>query len=221
MFNDKIIAFQLLTRPDDERERKSVEMISRIADINGVTYNKIVNSPNTVLPPSDNCMYPERISMTGSTEDKGSKFTPGTYGCFTAHKNCISSINTNDDTLYIIFEADAKLEVSPNVFINIVNFTKPIMVNNDLHIFNFGKFGYHDGMKWFKRDVFIESDSMYGTHCYMLLKQGVLHLQKCFKEQPWGAYDIWLRERCNIKSGFYYKPVCNTYEGESLIDRNF
>jgi hypothetical protein len=221
MFNDKIIAYHLLTRPEDQRERNSIASVGRISDIPNVTYNKIINKPYTKRPPSNGCVYSERISMTGAPDNKGSKLTPGTYGCYMAHRDCILSITPHDDEIYLFFEADAKLLVFPNIFINVVHFSKSIMLENDLHIFSLGKFGYHADMKWSKKTTHIESDSMYGTHCYMLLKEGVEHLQNAFKTKGWQAYDFWLREQCGVKTGFFYDAVCNTFEGESLISRQF
>ena len=115
-----IWAIHLLTDIDSYRERMSIGDIGRISNIDGVKYGQIINEPYIDYPPVDSCLYPGRVGMVGDPSHPGLVFTPGTYGCFMAHKNYIMGIdNPKDDIIYLIFESDAKLNVKPNKFINL------------------------------------------------------------------------------------------------------
>jgi hypothetical protein len=221
MFGSKIIAVHLLTDITSDREKKSINSISCISSIDNVEYNQIINKPYIDYPPTENCTYPDRIGMTGDPNNPGLVFTPGSYGCFRSHTDYIKSIIPKDDEIYLFFEADAKLNIDAKLFINIVRYSRFLMENHSLDIFNFGTFLYFDETIWEHKSSHIESNFLTGTHCYMLLKSGILHLQKCIKNETWQPYDFWLSTQCNLKFGIFKETLCSTFEGKSLIDKKF
>lgn len=218
MFNYPIYAVHLLNDTSAEREKNSIEDISRIKNISNVYYQQIINKPYTDLPPSENCKYPERIGTKSLKDNRGHIITPGTYGCFLAHTDYIKNLKPKKDTIYLIFESDAKLAVKPDVFINMVRYSKMLMDNNDLDIFNFGEFLCCDETNWCEKSTHIETDLQIGTHCYLLLKQGVLKIQNHIKTKPWESYDFWLSTQPDIKFGTFREPLCSCYDGKSLIE---
>jgi hypothetical protein len=221
MFDHKIISFHLLTDVESNREKLSIKSISQIKDIDGVEYNQIINVPYIDYPPSETCTYPDRIGMVGNPNNPGSVITPGGYGCFKAHTDQILSITPTDDEIYLFFEADAILLTKPNSFINIVHYAQHLMSKNNIDYFHFGIFLYSDKTIWEIKPTHIESNFLTGTHCYMLLKEGVLHLQDKIKNETWQNYDFWLSEQCDLKFGIFDVPICTTIPGGSLIDKSF
>lgn len=218
MFNNPIYAVHLLCDPSAEREQNSIRDISRIADIPNVYYQQIVNEPYKELPPAETCKYPERIGTKSLEDNRGHIITSGTYGCFMAHTDYIMDIKPKDDEIYLIFESDAKLAVKPKTFIDLVRYSKTLMDSNDIDIFNFGAFMCSDITNWTEKSTHIETDLQIGTHCYMILKQGVSKLQKHIKTKPWEAYDFWLSSQSDIKFGVFREPLCVFYEGKSLVE---
>jgi GR25 family glycosyltransferase involved in LPS biosynthesis len=215
------VAVHLLTDINSDREKKSINSISTISNIHNVQYNQIINEPYTKYPPAQTCTYPNRIGMVGNTNNPGSVITPGAYGCFRAHTDYITNLIPKDDEIYLFFEADAQLNMSAKSFINIVYYSRFLMENHLLDIFNFGTFLYFDGTVWEYKSTHIETNFLTATHCYMLLKSGVMKLKKCIETETWQTYDFWLSEQCNLKFGIFSETLCSTFEGESLIEKNF
>lgn len=221
MNDKKIKAFHLLTDLQSEREINSINSVSLIGDIAGVEYTQIVNIPYTSPPPTSTCTYPERIGMTPVKGNPGLIFTPGSYGCYLAHRHLIESIQPQKDEIYLFFESDAKLLKSPKIFINGVYWASFLMSQNGLDFFSLAQFFFHRKTNWQKKSTHIESDFITGTHCYLLLDSGVHLLQERFLRETWQTYDFWLSEQCGLKFGLFEDPLCGVFEGLSLIDRNF
>lgn len=221
MKNKKIKAFHLLTDLNSEREINSINSVSAISGIENVQYSKIVNIPYTQPPPTSTCTYPERIGMIPVKGNPGLIFTPGSYGCYLAHRGLIESIHPREDEIYLFFESDAKLLKSPNIFINGVYWASFLMSENSLDFFSLAQFLFHRKTNWQKKSTHIESDFITGTHCYILLERGIQILKDRFLGETWQTYDFWLSEQCGLKFGLFEDPLCGIFEGESLIDRNF
>jgi hypothetical protein len=218
---NKINIVHLLNNINDDREINSIYSVKYLLEYKNISYKQVINPPYTVIPPEENCTYPERIGLTPIPNNKGFVITPGTYGCFKAHTDYILTITPKEGEIYLFFESDAKLNVPPTTFINMVNYAKTLMVDNNIDIFNFGEFFYHDQMVWEDKSTHIECGFLVGTYCYMLLKNGVMKLQEKIKKETWQSYDFWLSEQCEIKFGVFKSPLCGTFDGESLIDKLF
>jgi len=217
----KIRAFHLLTDLEAGREINSISSVSPIGKIPNVQYTQIVNIPYTDPPPKETCTYPDRIGMTPVKGNPGLIFTPGSYGCYLAHRNLIESITPTEDEIYLIFESDARLLVPLKTFIGGVYWASHLMRESNIDFFTLAQFFFHRKTNWTEKSTHIESDFITGTHCYILLGGGISKLTQLFKKETWQTYDFWLSEQCGLKFGAFRKNLCGTFEGESLIDRNF
>ena len=115
----------LLTRPDDMRERVSIQSIKQLEKY-GIVYQPIVNEVYEGLAPAENCRRPEHISK----DNKPGELYPGAglgwmtgrhYGCYLAHRGALETIDTENFDYTLVFEADAFIYTGLEEFVDIVN----------------------------------------------------------------------------------------------------
>ena len=115
----------LLTRPDDMRERVSIQSIKQLAKY-GIDYQPIVNKPYEGLAPAENCRRPEHISK----DNKPGELYPGAglgwmtgrhYGCYMAHRGALETMDEVNYDYTLIFEADAFIYTGLEEFVEIVH----------------------------------------------------------------------------------------------------
>jgi GR25 family glycosyltransferase involved in LPS biosynthesis len=115
----------LLTRPDDMRERVSIQSIKQLEKY-GIVYQPIVNEVYEGLAPAENCRRPEHISK----DNKPGELYPGAglgwmtgrhYGCYLAHRGALETIDTENFDYTLIFEADAFIYTGLEEFVDIVH----------------------------------------------------------------------------------------------------
>jgi hypothetical protein len=115
----------LLTRPDDMRERVSIQSIKQLAKY-GMEYQPIVNTPYEGFAPAENCRRPEHISK----DNKPGELWPGAglgwmtgrhYGCYLAHRGALETMDTENFDYTLIFEADAFIYTGLEEFVEMVH----------------------------------------------------------------------------------------------------
>jgi len=115
----------LLTRPDDMRERVSIQSIKQLAKY-GMEYQPIVNTPYEGLAPAENCRRPEHISK----DNKPGELWPGAglgwmtgrhYGCYLAHRGALETMDTENFDYTLVFEADAFIYTGLEEFVEMVH----------------------------------------------------------------------------------------------------
>ncbi len=115
----------LLTRPDDMRERVSIQSIKQLEKY-GMVYEPIVNEVYEGLAPAENCRRPEHISK----DNKPGELYPGAglgwmtgrhYGCYLAHRGALETIDTENFDYTLVFEADAFIYTGLEEFVDIVH----------------------------------------------------------------------------------------------------
>jgi glycosyltransferase involved in cell wall biosynthesis/predicted O-methyltransferase YrrM len=115
----------LLTRPDDMRERVSIQSIKQLEKY-GMVYQPIVNEPYEGFAPAENCRRPEHISK----DNKPGELYPGAglgwmtgrhYGCYLAHRGALETMDTENFDYTLVFEADAFIYTGLEEFVDIVH----------------------------------------------------------------------------------------------------
>ena len=115
----------MLTRPDDMRERVSIQSIKQLEKY-GMYYEPIVNQPYEGFAPAENCRRPEHISK----DNKPGELYPGAglgwmtgrhYGCYLAHRMALETMDTENFDYTLVFEADAFIYTGLEEFIEIVH----------------------------------------------------------------------------------------------------
>jgi len=115
----------MLTRPDDMRERVSIQSIKQLEKY-GMYYEPIVNKPYEGFAPAENCRRPEHISK----DNKPGELYPGAglgwmtgrhYGCYLAHRMALETMDTENFDYTLVFEADAFIYTGLEEFVEIVH----------------------------------------------------------------------------------------------------
>ena len=115
----------LLTRPEDMRERVSIQSIKQLAKY-GIDYQPIINKPYEGFAPAENCRRPEHISK----DNKPGELYPGAglgwmtgrhYGCYMAHRGALETMDEVSYDYTLIFEADAFIYTGLEEFVEIVH----------------------------------------------------------------------------------------------------
>jgi hypothetical protein len=115
----------MLTRPNDMRERVSIQSIKQLEKY-GMYYEPIVNEPYEGFAPSENCRRPEHISK----DNKPGELYPGAglgwmtgrhYGCYLAHRMALETMDTENFDYTLVFEADAFIYTGLEEFVEIVH----------------------------------------------------------------------------------------------------
>jgi len=114
----------LLTRPEDMRERVSIQSIKQLAKY-GMEYQPIVNKPYEGMAPAENCRRPEHISPTNTPGElypgAGLGWMTGRhYGCYMAHRGALETMSDEYDYT-LIFEADAFIYTGLEEFVEMVH----------------------------------------------------------------------------------------------------
>ncbi len=206
-----ISAFHLLTKPEDEREQRSIESISRLANFD-INYQQCINQEYTELPPSENCKYPEKISLT-----PGGKLTPAHYGCYLAHKSAFEQAVNTDSDVVLIFECDAVIDIPVEDFIEKVKTAYTILKETDLFMFSFG---YHNNRISETRNGYLITGGMIGAQAYLIPKKSFAHLKKIYDTCKWDVTDLFFCENlADKKIGMFNQPVVLQGAGYSLLDK--
>ena len=115
----------MLTRPNDMRERVSIQSIKQLEKY-GMYYEPIVNKPYEGFAPAENCRRPEHISK----DNKPGELYPGAglgwmtgrhYGCYLAHRMALETMDTENFDYTLVFEADAFIYTGLEEFVEIVH----------------------------------------------------------------------------------------------------
>jgi len=208
----EISAYHMLTDIDSEREVESQISLSKLEKF-GIKYKALINKRWTELPPSDNCEYPEKISM-----EPGGKLTPGHYGCYLAHKDAFyKGVSDNCDYI-LMFECDAVIDVNTEDFIKKIKLACDILNKTDLMMFSFG---FHNGVHIIdKNEVYWTVDRFYGAHAYLIPRKSFGIFDNMYRNSKWNVTDLLFSERLNqYKIGIFENPPTKQASGWSILDK--
>jgi autotransporter strand-loop-strand O-heptosyltransferase len=214
----KIKLIHLLTLPEEEREKKSIEDLSKLSRF-GITYIQHINEPYTELPPKDSCRYPDRVGMNPGYYIK----TPGVYGCYLAHKNAVLKEFDDDVDFLLVCECDCVMSIKPRKFYNeLLKICNTLEKENDIVYVNLGS----DAKAWERsvketiNDSLSIVDRTVLTDCLLYQKSSIDIVKEKFLNEKWDGVDLWQQEVfINHRKAYSKIPMATQLKGGSLIER--
>lgn len=207
----KIEIRHMLCRPQDERELKSVDSISKL-ESELVKYKKIVSPPYEGMPPSENCHRPNDISL----EPGENKLTGGHYGCYKSHTDAILDCEPQENTIYLFFECDAVLNVDPEVFRTKVKEANNISKKYGYNFFSLGPIYETD--KTYENHL--SSKRLFEAHAYIIPSNRIKYVQDIIRNSKWDVFDLWVSYVFpKQRIGHFKEPLSLQAKGFSLIDK--
>lgn len=195
-----------------EREMKSIQDLSEVEDY-GIKYKLIVNELYKELPPSENCAYPEKISM-----EPGNKLTPGHYGCYMAHRDAfLQGVKDNPDYI-IICEADCGINGTIDKFLKeIETGINAIDSENALMYY----IVYHNGRYIANnKEKYSIVEGVIGAHCYLIPRKSYQFFVDLYASKPWNVTDLFFLENLwGQKLLATNSTITKQYAGYSLLDK--
>ena len=208
----KISAYHMLTDIDTDREVSSMISLTQLKRY-GISYKSCINKRYKELPPSENCEYPDKISM-----DPGGKLTPGHYGCYLAHKGAFyEGINSDSDYIFI-FECDCVIDIPYSEFMDKVNLACDVLNKTDLLMFSFG---FHNGVHILEQNPeYWVVNKFYGAHAYLIPKRSFGIIKDMYENSKWNVTDLLFVEKLDqYKTGIFEVPPTKQAAGYSILDK--
>ena len=207
-----ISSYHMLTDIDSDREVNSLISLTQLKRF-GINYKTCINKRYTDLPPSDNCEYPDKISM-----EPGGKLTPAHYGCYLAHKGAFYEGINSDSEFIFIFECDCVIDIPYQEFIDKVNLACDILDKTDLLMFSFG---FHNGTNIVeKNDDYWVVNKFYGAHAYLIPRKSFDIMRNMYENNKWNVTDLLFIEKLNqYKTGIFETPPTKQAAGYSILDK--
>jgi len=214
----------MLTRPDDMRERVSIESLKQLQRY-GMVYEPIINEVYEGIPPSENCRRPEHISPTNTPGElwpgAGLGWMTGRhYGCYLAHRNALETIDEENFDYTLIFEADAFIYTGLEEFVDVVNKACFMSELNDAYFISFANNPSRERTK--VDELFSQTGpSQDLAHCYLIPNRTKGWWVERIKDCGWDVGDLWYNHV------FYHHPMkryttnkiySKQAEGYSLLD---
>lgn len=210
-----IKAVHLLTKPEDEREKKSINNLIQLTKYS--EYKQVVNELYTQLPPSINCLRPNYID-----KDPGyMKLSPGHYGCYSSHKNgFLDNIDSALDFI-LIFECDAYIISDMETFIKQCYIANEYCIKYNIPIFSFGSFDKNNSIHI--QDNVWKTQNCIEAHAYLIPNSWFDKLKVIWENEKWDVADLFISHHISQKYGtlFYTEPLSHQTKGVSLIDKNY
>ena len=218
-YKPKVKLMHLVTEPDtNEKEIHSVKNIKDFCNKTGIKYEQRINKIWTETPPWVNCNRPNDI------QDKPGhyKLAPGHYGCYLAHKNAICAEDNTTYDYVLVFEGDVIIDsnyeelynslfkfarISDQEGIDLVGFGNPTE-NRDIHGPNV-------------EGVYTHATPFVPAQSYLISKNKVGYIKEKLETLPWDAFDLWLCNVANLKTGIADKIFTKHLPGFSIIEQEF
>jgi len=214
----------MLTRPDDMRERVSIQSIKQLEKY-GMYYEPIVNEPYEGLAPAENCRRPEHISK----DNKPGELYPGAglgwmtgrhYGCYLAHRMALETMDTENFDYTLVFEADAFIYTGLEEFVEIVNRACFLSERDNVPFISFADNPSRSKDKI--DELFSKTAANQDlAHCYLIPNREKQWWADRLKDCGWDVGDLWFNHV------FYHHPrpryttnkmYSKQAEGFSLLD---
>jgi glycosyltransferase involved in cell wall biosynthesis len=220
----KIKLVHLLTDPETPREKESIEQLSELEQY-GIEYVQHNNERYTKKPPVDRCLNPKAVTDTFGE----ARLSPAHYGCYLAHKYGILGEFTNDIDFLIVAEADCKIEVPLQEFVDMVYKVGSVMEKKDITHFSFGdKHNFDNNFLESPKIADLGVDFMYETnqiicvHCIMFKKQDRDYLISALQKEKWQVSDFWYNiifQKDKKKFGILENRMATQIDGFSILDQ--
>ena len=184
----------LLTRPDDMRERVSIQSLKQLEKY-GMVYQQIINEPYEGLAPAKNCRRPEHISK----DNKPGELYPGAglgwmtgrhYGCYLAHRMALETIDTENFDYTLVFEADAFIYTGLEEFVEIVHKACFLSDRDDVPFISFANNPSREKEKI--DELFSKTAANQDlAHCYLIPNRDKQWWMDRIKDCGWDVGDLW------------------------------
>ncbi len=184
----------MLTRPDDMRERVSIQSLKQLEKY-GMYYEPIVNKPYEGFAPAENCRRPEHISK----DNKPGELYPGAglgwmtgrhYGCYLAHRMALETMDTENFDYTLVFEADAFIYTGLEEFVEIVHKACFISERDNVPFISFADNPSRSKEKI--DDLFsITAPNQDLAHCYLIPNREKQWWADRLKDCGWDVGDLW------------------------------
>lgn len=214
----------MLTRPDDMRERVSIQSLKQLEKY-GIVYQPIVNKVYEGFAPAEHCRRPEHLSK----DNKPGELYPGAglgwitgrhYGCYLAHRNALETIDEQNFDYTLIFEADAFIYTGLEEFVDAVH--KACFISERDDVYFVGMANNPSREKYRIDEMFSKTGHNQDlAHCYLIPNRTKGWWMDRIKDCEWDVGDLWFNHV------FYHHPK-NRYttnkiyskqaEGYSLLD---
>jgi glycosyltransferase involved in cell wall biosynthesis/GR25 family glycosyltransferase involved in LPS biosynthesis len=207
----KIKIIHLLSQPEDEREQRSIESISKLGEYKNIEYTQIINKPYSGLLPVETCNRPNDLQ----TEPGYYKLSYGHYGCFKAHTDAIISCPKDDDTTYLFFECDALLLTDTKEFVKKLYEAIEISKDKKYTFFSFA----HNYEVFNEYENHLDAGMFTDAHAYLIMGNKIDTIHNVINNSKWDAFDLWVTNNFrNEPKGFFKEPLVFQAKGYSLID---
>jgi glycosyltransferase involved in cell wall biosynthesis len=221
-YEPKIKLLHLVTDPTtDEKEQLSVKNLKDFCSSTGIKYDMRVNKIWEELPPSDTCNRPQDIDFKPSSIGNGfGKLTPKHYGCYLAHKNAICLEDNKDYDFILIFEGDAVIDSDfKELYESLFRFNH-IASTENLDLVGFGNPPLLTNIKGPKvQDVHCNVVPFCPAHSYLVPNKSLKVWKEKLENKKWEAWDLWIMNVGQMKSGIADKVYAKQLPGFSLIDQ--
>ncbi len=220
----RIQIIHMLTKPEDMRERVSIQSIKQLS-MHGFHYLPVINKVYEDLAPAEHCRRPEHISK----DNKPGELYPGAglgwitgrhYGCYLAHKNALESIDDNNYDYTLIFEADAFIYTGVEEFVDIIHRACFISERDDAYFISFANNPSREKTKI--DELFSQTGASQDlAHCYLIPNRTKGWWMERIKDCGWDVGDLWYNHVFYNHPKKRYttnKMYCKQAEGYSLLD---
>ena len=184
----------MLTRPDDMRERVSIQSIKQLEKY-GMHYQPIVNEPYEGFAPAENCRRPEHISK----DNKPGELYPGAglgwmtgrhYGCYLAHRMALETMDTENFDYTLVFEADAFIYTGLEEFVEIVHRACFLSERDNVPFISFADNPSREKTKI--DELFSKTAANQDlAHCYLIPNREKQWWADRLKDCGWDVGDLW------------------------------
>ena len=184
----------MLTRPDDMRERVSIQSIKQLEKY-GMYYEPIVNEPYEGFAPAENCRRPEHISK----DNKPGELYPGAglgwmtgrhYGCYLAHRMALETMDTENFDYTLVFEADAFIYTGLEEFVEIVHKACFLSERDNVPFISFADNPSRNKEKI--DELFSKTAANQDlAHCYLIPNREKQWWADRLKDCGWDVGDLW------------------------------
>jgi len=214
----------MLTRPDDMRERVSIQSLKQLEKY-GMYYEPIVNAPYEGFAPAENCRRPEHISK----DNKPGELYPGAglgwmtgrhYGCYLAHRMALETMDTENYDYTLVFEADAFIYTGLEEFVEIVHKACFISERDGVPFISFANNPSREKEKI--DELFSKTAANQDlAHCYLIPNREKQWWMDRLKDCGWDVGDLWYNHVFANYPRLRYttnKMYSKQAEGYSLLD---
>jgi predicted O-methyltransferase YrrM len=184
----------MLTRPNDMRERVSIQSIKQLEKY-GMYYEPIVNEPYEGFAPAENCRRPEHISK----DNKPGELYPGAglgwmtgrhYGCYLAHRMALETMDTENFDYTLVFEADAFIYTGLEEFVEIVHRACFLSERDNVPFISFADNPSREKEKI--DELFSKTAANQDlAHCYLIPNREKQWWEDRLKDCGWDVGDLW------------------------------